>query len=174
MKNYAISSKAEVSELIDKYNPDFILYRDKDNRNYHVEALRFAEICLKRENLKFFLHQDVDLAKKLGATGVHLTSKQFEKIEYAKSLNIEVIVSTHSFKDVQSAQINGADYVTYSPIFTSPNKGKPKGIQNLKKLLHKIDIKVFALGGIVEQKDVDMISQSNAYGFASIRYFEKV
>lgn len=171
MHSYAISSKADVSELISKYNPDFILYRDKENPNYHVEALKFVQLCLEVKNLKYFLHQDVDLAKKLGATGVHLTSSQFEKIEYAKSLNLEVIISTHSLEEVQIAQEKGADYVTYSPIFASPNKGEPKGIENLKTLLQKTDMNIFALGGIVEQKEVDLIKKSDVYGFASIRYF---
>ena len=171
MYSYAISSKADVSELIDKYHPDFILYRDKENINYHVEALKFVKLCLEVKNLNCFLHQDVNLAKKLGATGVHLTSSQFEKIEYAKSLNLEVIISTHSFEEVQIAKDKGADYVTYSPIFSSPNKGKPKGIDNLKTLLQKTDMKIFALGGIVEQKEVDLIKKSGIYGFASIRYF---
>jgi len=171
MHSYAISAKADVSELIDKYSPDFILYRDKDNINYHVEARKFIKLCLEVKNLNCFLHQDVELAKELGANGVHLTSSQFEKIEYAKSLNLEVIISTHSFEEVQIAGEKGADYVTYSPIFASPNKGEPKGIDNLKRLLQKTDMKIFALGGIVEQKEVDLIKKSGVYGFASIRYF---
>jgi len=174
VKSYAISSKADVSELIDTYNPDFILYRDKSNENYHVEAVKFAKVCSKKKKLQYFIHQDVNLAKKLDVTGVHLTSTQFDKIEYAKSLNLKVIISTHSLKEVQMAQKKGADYVTYSPIFASPDKGEPKGIQNLEKLCQEIDIKVFALGGIVKQKEVDLISSSGVYGFASIRYFEKV
>jgi len=171
MLSYAISSKADVSELIDKYHPAFLLYRDKKNANYHGEALKFVTLCSKVKHLKYFLHQDVDLAKKLGATGVHLSSLQFEEIEYAKSLNLEVIISTHLLEEVQKAQERGADYVTYSPIFVSPHKGKPKGIEDLKTLLQKTDIRVFALGGIVTQKEVDFIRQSGVYGFASIRYF---
>jgi len=171
MFTYAISSKADVSELIDKYHPDFLLYRDKKNVNYHDEALQFVTLCSKVKNLKYFLHQDVDLAKKLGATGVHLNSLQSEEIEYAKSLNLEVIISTHFLEEVQEAQERGADYVTYSPIFVSPHKGKPKGIDDLNSLLQKTDIRVFALGGIVTQEEVNLIKQSAAYGFASIRYF---
>ena len=68
----------------------------------------------------------------------------------------------------------GADYVTYSPIFTSPNKGEPKGIEDLKELIKTSKIKILALGGIVEARHVEMIKDTKAYGFASIRYFYRV
>ena len=45
---------------------------------------------------------------------------------------------------------NGADYITYSPIFESPGKTNFKGIEKLKQTLEKnSEIKIFALGGIV-------------------------
>jgi len=102
---------------------------------------------------------------------VHLTSTQFDKIEYAKSLGLEVIVSTHTHDEVLQAQDLGADAVTYSPIFSSPGKGEPKGVEDLKELLNKCSVKVFALGGIVDEKQVSEIEKTQAYGFASIRYF---
>ncbi|MFT7003491.1 MAG: thiamine-phosphate pyrophosphorylase, partial [Sulfurimonas sp.] len=45
------------------------------------------------------------------------------------------------------------------------------GIEDLKILLHKCKIKVFALGGIVTESQIRQIEESGAYGFASIRYF---
>ena len=56
-------------------------------------------------------------------------------------------------------------------VFFSPDKGEPKGMDDLKDLISKVDIKIFALGGIIKSKDVKMIQESGAYGFASIRYF---
>jgi len=91
--------------------------------------------------------------------------------EKAKNIGLEVIISTHTHQEVLRAQKLGADAVTYSPIFASPNKGAPKGIDALKELLEVCDISVFALGGIVDKSHVDMIEQTKAYGFASIRYF---
>lgn len=155
-----------------KHNPEYVLYRDKSNKNYDIQALTFIEVCSEYKDIKSFLHQHVDLAKELNATGVHLNSKQFYEIEKAKNLGLEVIISTHTYEEVLRAQKLGADAVTYSPIFASPDKGEPKGIDDLKKLLAVCDINVFALGGIVDKSHVDMIEQTKAYGFASIRYFQ--
>ncbi len=130
------------------------------------------EVCSKFLGIKSFIHRHVKLAYQLGAMGVHLTSTQFAEIPHAKELGLEVIISTHTHEEVLKAEILGADAVTYSPIFSSPEKGEPKGIEDLKELLKKCKIKVFALGGIVEASHVEMVEETGVYGFASIRYFQ--
>jgi len=174
LKQYLISSKTHdaLFEQLDTYKPDYALYRDKENSNYDTNAKEFIAFCKQASSIKSFLHQKVNLAKDLGATGVHLTSLQFDSIEDAKSKGLEVIISTHTYEEVLQAEKLGADAVTYSPIFASPNKGKPKGLADLHKLLEQTNIKVFALGGIVSQDDIDKIKKSQSYGFASIRYFD--
>ncbi|MGE3613974.1 MAG: thiamine phosphate synthase [Sulfurimonas sp.] len=156
---------------IEKHRPEFVLYRDKSAQNYDEIAAAFVAECKKFENVKSFLHQDSVLAKKLGASGVHLTSSQFDRVAEAKEMGLLVIISTHTHEEVLRAQMLGADAVTYSPIFASPNKGEPKGVEDLRKLLDICKIKIFALGGIVTGEHVAMIEQTKAYGFASIRYF---
>jgi len=154
-----------------KHTPSYALYRDKTNPNYGVQAEHFVEVCNQFEGIKSFIHSDVDLAHRLYANGVHLTSQEFEKIEYAKSLGLEVIISTHTVKEVLAAQSQGANAVTYSPIFATPGKGEPKGTEDLKALLEKVEIDVFALGGILSEEQVNAVSETRAFGFASIRYF---
>ena len=151
--------------------PDFALYRDKKNEDYAMQAENFVQMCKPLQQLKIFLHQDYILADKLGAHGVHLTSLQFDDIPKAKALGLEVIISTHTHDEVHIAEAMGADYVTYSPIFASPDKGEPKGIEDLESIVSMVDIKIFALGGIVSQKELDAVEKTDAYGFASIRYF---
>lgn len=182
MQKYLITSREFYTDTPDlfrdillqqlvKHQPSFALYRDKSNPNYAIQAEHFVEVCSQFENIKSFIHRDANLAKKLSADGVHLTSTQFGEIEYALSLDLEVIISTHTDKEVLSAQKLGANYVTYSPVFVSPNKGIPKGVTDLKELLKKSKIKIFALGGIVTQKQIELIEKTNVFGFASIRYF---
>jgi thiamine-phosphate pyrophosphorylase len=171
MKKYCITASPSYFQLR-KYMPHFALYRDKESQNYALKAEEFVQMCKQIPSLKAFLHQDYKLAASLGAAGVHLTSKQFDKIEKAKNAGLEVIISTHTYEEVQKAQELGADYVTYSPIFATPNKGEPKGVEDLKNLLEKTDMKVFALGGIINEEQVKEIAKTKAYGFASIRYFQ--
>ncbi|EDZ61396.1 Thiamine-phosphate pyrophosphorylase [Sulfurimonas gotlandica GD1] len=158
-------------EQFARHRPTYALYRDKSNPNYDIQAAHFVEVCNQFETIKSFIHRDAELAKKLEATGVHLTSTQFDEITIAKELGLEVIISTHTHDEVIKAKKLGADAVTYSPVFASPGKGEPKGIKDLKDILNKCEIKVFALGGIVDSEQVKAIEETEAYGFASIRYF---
>ncbi|MDA3908809.1 MAG: thiamine phosphate synthase [Sulfurimonas sp.] len=160
-----------VHEQFSKHVPTYALYRDKSNPNYDIQAAHFVEVCKQFATIKSFIHRNVELAQSLEASGVHLTSTQFDDIKKAKELGLEVIISTHTHEEVLKAESFGADAVTYSPIFASPLKGEPKGIEDLKNLLQKCEIKVFALGGIVDSRQVKEIEASGVYGFASIRYF---
>jgi thiamine-phosphate pyrophosphorylase len=182
MHSYLITSKEFYTDTIEefssilrrqllKHKPDFVLYRDKTNPHYKMQAAEFLKVCSEFEAVRAFLHGDVDLASKLNARGVHLTSTMFEKIKKAKELGLEVIMSTHTHQEVLEAQKEGVDYVTYSPIFSTPNKGEPKGLKDLENLLQKTDMKIFALGGIISQEQVSAIERTSAFGFASIRYF---
>ena len=160
-------------EQLQLHMPTYALYRDKSNPDYDTQAEYHVQVCSQFDNVKSFLHQKPDLAKQLNATGVHLSSRQADKIKYSKSLGLEVIISTHTHEEVLEAQSLGADAVVYSPIFTTPGKGKAKGVNDLKELLLKVDIKVFGLGGIIDLNHVEELEKSGAYGFASIRYFYK-
>lgn len=162
---------ATLKEKLSIYKPEYILYRDKENSVYGSQAKEFVKTCSLFENTKSFIHQKVDLAKEIGSCGVHLTSLQFSEIEYAKSLGLEVIISTHSHEEVLQAQALGADAVTYSPVFFSPDKGEPKGTDDLKSIVKKADINIFALGGIIEDEQIRRVKEATPYGFASIRYF---
>ncbi len=146
-------------------------FRDKISPNFDELALIFINTC-KSFNIKYILiNSNIFLAYKLKATGVHLTSAQFNDIQKAKEYNLFTIISCHSLEDVLNAQNKGANMVTYSPIFNTPNKGIAKGCDELSKIVNKVDIPVIALGGIISSTQINQIKQTKARGFASIRYF---
>jgi thiamine-phosphate pyrophosphorylase len=148
-----------------------IVYRDKTSPDYVKNAKEFLDTSKKFDFKKVLLHTDYILANKLQADGVHLNSNQFSEIQEAKELGLFTIISTHSIKEVKNAEKLGADMVTYSPIFLTPNKGQPKGIGELEKVVASVSIPIMALGGIVTEKHIKFCQEAGVYGFASIRYF---
>lgn len=178
MLAYAISDKknldfqnleASIKRIASKAS--ILVYRDKNNPNYKTDAKLFLQTAKKYPFTKILLHTDIELAHKLKADGVHLQSSQLNDISYAKEKGLFVIVSTHTLKDVLLAQHLGADMVTLSPIFHSPNKGEPIGVDKLQYIISKVKIPVIALGGIVTAQQIQECSEAGAIGFASIRYF---
>jgi len=106
-----------------------------------------------------------------GVDGIHLTSAQIDEIGIARKHTDYVIVSTHSIEEAKRAEEAGADMVTFSPVFQSPGKGKPQGLEALSDIVESVDIPVIALGGIVSHREIELCEKAGADLFASIRYF---
>ncbi len=151
--------------------PDFALFRDKQTTHYRDLAQTFIAVSRSYRISRVLLHGDYLLAYELKADGVHLTSTQFDEITDAKALGLYVIISTHTYDEALKAQDLGVDAITYSPIYESPNKGKPKGLEDLKEIVAKIRVPIFALGGITTEEQIKAVEDCGTYGFASIRYF---
>jgi len=152
-------------------NATMIVYRDKQNSNYKKNARLFLEYT--KGFGKVLIHTDYSLAAKLHADGVHLKSTQLAEIKKAKDLGLFVVVSTHSLNEAKSAELLGADMITFSPVFNTPNKGKAVGIAKLKHIISSVSIPVLALGGIIAQEQIVSCAEVGAKGFAAIRYFER-
>jgi thiamine-phosphate pyrophosphorylase len=81
------------------------------------------------------------------------------------------VISCHNEKDIKNAIEQKADFITYSPIFPTPNKGEPKGLEELEKIVKRYPINIIALGGIISNEQIKELEKTGVYGFASIRYF---
>ncbi|WP_026804057.1 thiamine phosphate synthase [Aliarcobacter lanthieri] len=170
--NEPIVFKQTLENILKIHKIDFACFRDKISSNVEELAKIFLNSCKEYKIEKIFLNSNIELAKKLGFDGVHLNSQQFDKIEFTKTLNLISIISCHNFEELKIANDKKIDFVTYSPIFDTPNKGKAKGIENLKSAIKEFqNLKIIALGGILNKHQIYEISQTNAYGFSSIRYF---
>lgn len=174
--NYYTNNEKRFEEILinvlNKQQIDIACFRDKESSNFQDLAKTFIKICKEKNMKKILLNGDYLLAYELNANGVHLTSTQFDDISKAKELGLYVIISCHTFEDIEKAINNQADAVTYSPIFETPNKGVPKGIEALEEVINKYpNINIIALGGIIDETQIEQISKTKAYGIASIRYF---
>jgi len=175
---YAISDPSTLNFQILKQDierfansAEMIVYRDKSTKIYSDNAKLFLAEAKRHNFSKILLHTDYRLAHSLEADGVHLNSTQFNDIVKSKVLGLFVLISTHTLDEALKAQKLGADMLTYSPIFSTPNKGEPKGVKELQKLTSLLDIPVIALGGIISKEQIDLCEKNGAEGFASIRYF---
>jgi len=173
-KNKLEQFKKSLEYSLNKYKIDIICFRDKETKDISQLAKIFLEISKKYKIKKILINSYIDLAIDLGFDGVHLTSNQFNNIKNLKKNNLYSIISCHTENDIKLAKENNIDAVTYSPIFFKENKGEPKGIKNLSNIVSKYQtnkFKIIGLGGIVSYEEVLQIKQTQAYGFASIRYF---
>lgn len=175
MIKYAISDPKFYSNLDYAFNnftklneANMLLFRDKSSNNYDNTAQEF--IKFRSNNKKFLLQNDINLACKLGFDGIHFSSNFIHLLKDTPS-NLIKIASTHNIKEIELANQYGADFITFSPIFATPNKGEPKGLEALKEAVKISKAKVIALGGIMSAEQICAVMKCGVAGFASIRYF---
>lgn len=147
-------------------------FRDKVSPNRKELATLFIQTVKKEfPSVISLINTDIKTALETGAHGVHLTSNQKELIKECASLPLICGFSAHTLEDIEFAEVEGADFVTFSPIFNSPNKGKPLGLDILKSATDRFSIPIFALGGVDRESRIEALRACNVAGFASIRYF---
>eukprot|EP01029_Cantina_marsupialis_P005418 TRINITY_DN158741_c0_g1_i1.p1 TRINITY_DN158741_c0_g1~~TRINITY_DN158741_c0_g1_i1.p1 ORF type:complete len:189 (+),score=25.25 TRINITY_DN158741_c0_g1_i1:60-626(+) len=164
--------KKNLQKALDNNKVDMACFRDKESPNYEELAEVFIETCKENSIENIILNGNYTLAYELGATGVHLTSTQFDNIKDAKRLDLYTIISCHNYNEIEAAQKQHINAITYSPIYKTPNKSEPKGLGKLKETVRIYeDLDIIALGGITSQEQIKDIAKAGAFGFASIRYF---
>ncbi|MCC6559063.1 MAG: thiamine phosphate synthase [Polyangiaceae bacterium] len=136
------------------------------------ERLRDATGAL---GVALIVNDRIDLALLLGADGVHL-GRRSVRIEDARALvgrTALVSVACHDVEDVARAAEAGADAAVLSPIFATPGKGPPIGVEALREARRRIGgaartMGLIALGG-VDASSASACIEAGADGVAAIR-----
>jgi thiamine-phosphate pyrophosphorylase len=117
------------------------------------------------------MNSRADIAKIIDADGVHLTENSAHANEIKSTFpDLIVGVSTHSLEAAQIAEAQGADYITFSPIYATPSKanyGPPQGLGLLRQVSQEVNLPVLALGGITLHRVSECLEQG-AFGVALI------
>ena len=125
---------------------------------------------------KLLVNDRADIALAANADGVHLTSKSLSAKTIRRSFPPDFVVgvSAHTLEKARTARQTGADFITFSPIFFSPGKGEPQGIEKLREVCGRLKpFPVIALGGIDETNYTDVL-EAGASGFAAIRFLNNL
>ncbi len=114
----------------------------------------------------------VDVALAAGAHGTHLPGDAPAPRTWKPHVPGQFLfgVSCHSADEVRRAEQEGASFVVYSPVFDTPGKGAPVGLQGLAEAARAVRIPVLALGGVTWENAADCLA-AGAGGVAGIRLF---
>lgn len=124
-----------------------------------------------RYNAKLFINDRADIAMSVNADGVHLGQWSMPVYAVRKIIDDKLIgVSTHSLEEATIAEKDGADFITFGPIYETPSKlkyGRPAGIDALREVVKKVAIAVFGIGG-VKARNIPEVINAGANGVALI------
>lgn len=118
---------------------------------------------------KLLINNDIALAHRVRADGVHLTARQAASLRERPDLAL-VGVSCHNRDELEQAQRLAADFAVLGPVqrtATHPER-EPMGWQAFAQAISGSSIPVFALGGL-QRSDCNLAWQHGAHGLAMIR-----
>jgi len=149
-----------------------IQLREKDLSDYElVELGKKLRLLTSNYGTRLFINSRADIAEQIGANGVHLTETSVHVNEVKRNFpDLIVGVSAHSLEGAHLAETQGADYITFSPIYETPSKasyGPPQGLDSLRQVTQAVSLPVLALGGITLHRVPECLEQG-AFGVALI------
>ncbi len=128
-------------------------YRDKQPIDEFYLAGALKELC-HSYHTPLIINDHVDLAKKIGADGVHL-GKEDGKIQYARQqLGQTAIIGVSCYNDINlaiQAEKNSANYVAFGRFYPSSSKplAAPAELKTLTLAKNSITVPIVAIGGIL-------------------------
>jgi thiamine-phosphate pyrophosphorylase len=132
---------------------------------------RLRALTLDRQAL-LIVNDRVDVALAVGADAVQRTSTSLpiEDIRAIADKRLRIGVSVHSLEEAVEAELKGADWVVFGPVYDTPSKrayGPPQGVARLERVAATVRLPVIAIGGINPER-VREVQQGGARGVAVI------
>jgi len=150
----------------------FVQLREKelDEETFLKEAKELKELC-RQYNVPFVINDNVELAKKIDADGVHVGQSDMEAGDVRAMLGPDKIigVSAQTVEQAILAEKRGADYLGVGAVFKTGSKADADDVsfETLKAICDAVSIPVIAIGGITLE-NVKELSGSGICGIAVI------
>lgn len=158
---YAVTDRAwlngetlyEQVEKALKGGTTFVQLREKslDEESFLQEAVEIKELC-RKYHVPFVINDNVDIAIKMDADGVHVGQSDMEAGDVRAKLGPDKIigVSAQTVEQAVLAEKRGADYLGVGAVFPTGSKDDADDVshETLKAICNAVSIPVIAIGGI--------------------------
>ncbi len=125
--------------------------KELDDEAFLKEALELGALC-RRYNVPFFVNDNVDIAVRCHADGVHVGQEDMAAAQVRSRVGDEMMigVSVHTVDEALEAVKNGVDCLGVGAVFPTSTKADadvlPK--ETIRDICNAVDIPVVAIGGI--------------------------
>ena len=128
-----------------------------------VELARAVKAEADRHGALLLINDRADVAKLVGAGGVHLGQDDLPVHAAREILGPRAIIgfSTHTLAQAEAAAREGlADYLGFGPIYATSSKDNPdpvQGLDGLRAVRHRVQMPLVAIGGITAATMADVL-----------------
>lgn len=143
-----------IERMLNRHQPYVLQYRHKtdDQALKLTEAKALKQLC-SLHNTVFIINDDINLAQKVGADGVHLGQDDTNIAKARAQLGDQVLIGASCYNQIElalKAQAAGADYVAFGALFASPTKpdATPCSLETVTQAKTQLQIPIVGIGGI--------------------------
>ena len=144
--------------------------KELDSGSFFEEAEKIKLLCNK-SNVPFIVNDNVEIAVKCGADGVHIGQEDMAAAEVRRIIGKNMIlgVSAQTVEQAKKAEQDGADYLGVGAVFPTSTKLDAADVpyDTLKEICAAVKIPVVAIGGI-KRENIKMLSGSGISGIAVV------
>lgn len=144
--------------------------KEMDEEDFYEEALSIKKLC-QEYNVPFIINDNVELAKRVDADGVHIGQSDMEMKRARKMLGEDKIigVTAKTIEQAKAAEKAGADYLGSGAVFGTSTKkdAKPMDLALFQEICECVSIPVVAIGGI-DTTNVSKLAGKKAAGVAVV------
>ena len=151
----AQSLENQVEKAI-KGGATMVQLREKElsEEEFEKEALAVQKVC-KSYGIPFVINDNIALAKRIDADGVHLGQDDMETESARAFLGANKIlgVTAKTLEQARKAESAGADYLGSGAVFHTGTKSDAKDLDHelFQRICESVDIPVVAIGGITAE-----------------------
>ena len=132
---------------------DVIQFRAKERTvPEKTELARELQRVASASNVPLVINDHPEIARQIGAAGVHVGQDDLSISMARTVVAADCVVgrSTHSLGQAKAAAAEGADYIGFGPLFSTPTKPEyvPIGLSEIKAVHEAVSIPIFCIGGI--------------------------
>lgn len=148
-------------EKVLKGGATMIQIREKelDEAHFEQEAREIQQLC-KSYKVPLIINDNVALAKRIHADGVHIGQSDMQLISAREILGDDKIigVTAKTVEQAKKAEASGADYLGSGAVFGSSTKtdAKPMDHALLQQICESVSIPVVAIGGITSGNAIQL------------------
>jgi thiamine-phosphate pyrophosphorylase len=139
-----------------------VQFRDKEPLDAIYLADQLVKVCHEYK-VPLLINDNIELAIKVGADGVHIGREDGEISEVRDRLGADAIIGVSCYNFVEQAldaQEQGATYVAFGRFF--PSSSKPLAasaeLDTLRKAKFLLDIPIVAIGGILPENGGSLLT----------------
>jgi len=140
---------------------DIVQLRGKNRSLDELSALA-EKLLTMSTNIPLIANDHAEIAQRVEVQGVHVGQDDptIEKVRAQIKRPIVVGKSTHSIEQAVAAEREGADYIGFGPIFSTPTKPdySPIGLAQIREVYERVSIPIFCIGGIKSENLTQVIA----------------